>query len=108
MDWLANGIPPWATYCAFMLGRLIALDKQPVMHPFGVGKTWRRLFAKIMQKVTGPGATMACQDDQTCAGLKVIIDGAVQRVQAIWDEKSTTEDWGFLLVDKKNAFNEIN
>ena len=36
------------------------------------------------------------------------IDGAVHGVQAIWDTKPTIEDWGFLLVDTKNAFNEIN
>ena len=28
VDWLANGSPPWAAYCAFMSGRLIALDSQ--------------------------------------------------------------------------------
>ena len=27
VDWLANGSPPWADYCAFMSGRLITLDK---------------------------------------------------------------------------------
>ena len=25
LDWLANGIPPWAAYCAFMSGRLIVI-----------------------------------------------------------------------------------
>ena len=51
---------------------------------------------------------MAYQDDQLCAGLKVGIYGTVYRVQAIWDKNLTTEDWGFLLVDANNAFNEIN
>ena len=57
-----------------------------------------------MLKVTGPEATMASQDNQICAG----IDGMVHGVQSIWDENLTTEDWIFLLVDAKNAFNEIN
>ena len=61
-----------------------------------------------MINVTGPEATMACQDDQIFAGLKALIDGAVYGVQAIWDEKSTTEDWELFLVDAKNAFNNIN
>ena len=61
-----------------------------------------------MLKVTGSEATMACQSDQFCAGLKAVIDGAVHRVQAIWDENSITEGWEFLLVDAKKAFNEIN
>ena len=62
-DWLANGNLPWAAYCAFMSVRLIAIDKQPGVRPVGVGETWRRLFAKIILKVVGPEATMACQDD---------------------------------------------
>ena len=61
-----------------------------------------------MIKFTVPEATIACRYDQLCAGLKAGIDGAVHGVQDIWDENSTTEDWGFLLVDKKNSFNEIN
>ena len=53
-----------------MSGRLIALDKQPGVRLVGVGETWRRLFANIVIKVTGPESTMARQDDQLCAGLK--------------------------------------
>ena len=51
---------------------------------------------------------MACQDDQLCAGIQSGIDGTVHIGQAIWDGNSATEDWGFLLVDEKNAFNKIN
>ena len=69
---------------------------------------WRRLFDKITLKVTGSEATMACQDDQLCAGLQERINGAIHRVQALWDENSSTEEWVFLLVDAKNAFNDIN
>ena len=61
-----------------------------------------------MIKVTGLEETMEFQDDQLCAGIKPGIDGPVHRVQAIWDEKLTTEDWGFLLVEAKNVFNNIN
>ena len=61
-----------------------------------------------MLKVTGQEATMACQDDQLCVGLKAGIDGAIHRVQALWDENWTTENWGFLLVDARNVFNDIN
>ena len=31
----------------------------------------------------------------------------IYRVQTLWDKNSNTKDWGFLLVDAKNAFNEI-
>ena len=65
-------------------------------------------FSKIVLTVTGPEATMVCQDDQLCAGLKAGINGAVHKVQDIWDEKPTMEDWGLFLVDANNVFNNIN
>ena len=37
VDLLSNESPPWGAYCAFMSSRLIALDKQPVVHLFDVG-----------------------------------------------------------------------
>ena len=37
VDWLANGSPSWVAYCAFMLGCLIALDKQPDVRLVGLG-----------------------------------------------------------------------
>ena len=86
VDWIANGSTPWSDYCAFMSGRMIALDKQPFVCPVGVGEMWRRLFAKIVLKFTGPEATMECQDDQLCAVIKAGIDSAIHRVQALWDK----------------------
>ena len=91
-----------------MSGRLIALDKHPVVRLVGVGEMWWCLFAKIVLKVTGPEETMVCQDDHLCAVLKAEIDGMIHGVQAQWDKKSSTDEWGFSLVDAKNAFNEIN
>ena len=85
-DWLANRSPPWASYCAFMSGRLITIDKQPDVCSVEVGETWRHIFAKIVLKITGPESTMACQDKQLCAGLKAGIDGAVHGVKPIWDK----------------------
>ena len=100
VDWLSDGILPWAAYRAFMSGHLIALDKNPGVRPVGVGETWRGIFSNIVLKVTGPEVTMACQDDQLCAGLEVGIDGMFHRVQAIWDKNLTMNDWVFLLIDK--------
>ena len=72
--------------------RLIALEKQPGVRPVGVGETWRRLFSKIILTVKGLEATMVCHDDQLCAGLKAGINGAIQGVQALWDENSFMEE----------------
>ena len=55
----------------------------------------------------GPEATNACHYDQICAGLKAGVDGDVHKVQAIWDANLYMEDWRFLMVDAKKAFNEI-
>ena len=51
---------------------------------------------------------MACQDYHLCARLKAGINGAIHGVQALWCDNLSTEEWGFLLVDAKNAFNKIN
>ena len=90
-----------------MSSRLVLLDKQTGVRPVGVRETWRHIFSKIVIKVTGPEATMTCQHDQLCSGLKVGIDGAFHGVQDIWDENLTTEEWRFLLVDADIAFDEI-
>ena len=91
-----------------MSGQLVVLDKQPGVRLVVVGEMWRRIFDKILLKVTGPEATIECYNDQLCAGLKAVIDGAIHGVQALWDENSSTKEWGFLLVDAKNTFNKIN
>ena len=87
---------------------MIALDKQPGVHLVGIGETWRSLFVNIVLKVTGPEATMVCQDDQLCSGFKVVTNDAIHRVQALWDKKLSAEEWGVLLVYAKNAFKKIN
>ena len=99
VDWLSNGSLPWASYSAFMFGRLIALYKQPGVCPVGVVETLRRLSSMIVLKVTGLEATMACQDDHLCAGLKEGINGVIHGVQALWDKNLSAEEWGFFLVD---------
>ena len=63
-----------------MSGRLIDIDKQTGIRPVGVGEMWRRRFSKILLKVTGLEATMACQYYQLCSGLKAVIDGAIHGV----------------------------
>ena len=51
---------------------------------------------------------MMFQDEHLCDGPKPVIDSTVHGFLYIWDENSTMEDWGFLLVDANNAFNDIN
>jgi len=106
--WLANGFPPWAAYRALMSGRLLALDKCPGVRPIGIGETWRRAIAKCVLHVAGKEASASCGVDQLCAGLQAGIDGAIHAMQHEWDIHHMEENWGFLLIDARNAFNELN
>ena len=87
---------------------LIALMKRPVIFPVSVGEMWKCLFAKYVLRATVPEATNEFQDEHICSHLKVGFDRAVHGVQYIWGANSSTEYWGFLLVDTNNVFNKIN
>ena len=108
VEWLGNGRPPWAVYQALMSGRLIALNKQPGIRPVGVGETWRRMMAKCLLKVAGPEAKTACGTTQLAAGLEAGVEGAIHAMRVLWEDHKKEEDWGFLLIDARNAFNEEN
>ena len=47
-EWFANDRPLWAAYNALITGRLIGLDNQPGIRPFGTVDTWRRCFTKYV------------------------------------------------------------
>jgi hypothetical protein len=46
--------------------------------------------------------------DQLCAGLEAGIEGGIQAMHLLRDQHASEEEWGFLLVDARNAFNEGN
>ena len=105
-EWLGHGRPPWAAYRELLNGRMIVLDKQPGIRPVGVGETWRRLMAKGLLWVTGPEAKDACGTLQLAIGVEAGTEGAIHAMYFLWGEHSLEEDWGFLLIDARNAFNE--
>ena len=106
--WMSNSYPPWAAYRALQWNRLVALGKNPGIRPLGIGDIWRRLLAKCNLAVSGPAAKDACGADQLCAGLSAGIEGAIHGMSQTWTESDAIDRWGFLLVDARNAFNEIN
>ena len=108
VKWFGNGRPPWVAYWELMSGRLIALVKQPGIEPVGVGETWRRMMAKCLLRVSGPEAKAACGTTQLAGVLEAGIEGAIHTMRVLWDEHKKEEDWGFLLIDTRNAFNEEN
>ena len=91
-----------------MYGHLIALDNCLGIFPVEVSEAWRRLFAKCVLWITKPKATNKYQDDHIYAGLKVVIDRAIHRVQDIWDANLSTVYWGFLRVYLNNLFKNSN
>jgi len=106
--WLANDTPPWAAYRALMAGHLLALDKCPGIRPIVSREIWRRTLAKIILEVAGGAAKDACGTDQLCAGLEAGIEGGIHAMKLMWDIHHMEEEWGFLLIDACNAFNELN
>eukprot|EP00957_Ditylum_brightwellii_P140455 10701302-Ditylum_brightwellii.AAC.1 len=106
--WLANTRPAWAAYRVLVAGRLIALDKCPGVRPVGVGEILLRMMGKCIIAVCGEDATQACGIQQLCSGLKAGIEGAVHTMNQLWVEHADEENWDILLVDAKNAFNQIN
>ena len=108
VEWLGNGRPPWVAYRALMSGRIIALDNQPGIRPVGVGETWHRMMTKCLLKVAGPEANTACVTTQLAGDLEAGIEGAIHEMRVLWEEHKKEEDWGFLLIDARNAFNEEN
>eukprot|EP00978_Attheya_sp_CCMP212_P041079 scaffold231101_cov38-Attheya_sp.AAC.1 len=89
-----------------MACRLLSLNKWPGIRPIGVGEVWRRLITKVNLMVTVEAAKAVCGDNQLCVGLEAGVEGAIHAMRLIYEDHKMEEDWGFLLVDASNAFNE--
>ena len=100
--------PPWAAYRSLQTGRLIALDKSPGIRPIAIADVFYRLIAKVILHICGDEAKEACGTDQLCGGLEAGIEGCIHAMRTIWDLNNHNDDWGFFLLDAKNAFNNGN
>jgi hypothetical protein len=107
-DWMANETPPWAAMRAMLACRFLALNKWPGIQPIGIGEVWQRLTTKVVLEVTVDTAKARCGDNQLCVGLEAGVEGDIHAMRLIWEEHKMEEEWGFLLVDARNAFNEGN
>jgi hypothetical protein len=86
VDWLSNGLPPYAAYRAVNMVHAVALDKSPGVWPLGVGKVWMRLWSDCSHMKTKAVATSACGNTQLCAGLQTGIKANLHAVWAIWPQ----------------------
>ena len=66
------------------------------------------MMAKCLLKLAGPEAKTTCGTTQLAGGLEAGIEGAINAMHVFWEEHKKEEDWGFLLNDARNAFNEEN
>jgi hypothetical protein len=65
MEWLSNESPSWATHRAFMCRRLVALNKQPGVHPMAIGEIWHQCIAK------GDLAGLGAQAKGSCGSVQL-------------------------------------
>ena len=65
-------------------------------------------MAKCILRVAGTEAKAACGTTQPAGGAEAGVEGAIHAMHVLWEEHQTEEDWGFLLIDAHNAFNEEN
>eukprot|EP00978_Attheya_sp_CCMP212_P001429 scaffold3002_cov64-Attheya_sp.AAC.2 len=98
----------WAATRAMLACRLLALNKWPGIRPIGIVEVWQRLSTKVVLEVTVNAAKARCGDSQLCVSLEAGVEGGIHAMRHIWEEDKMEEEWGFLLVDARNAFNEGN
>ena len=59
-------------------------------------------------RVMGKEDNAACGTEHLAGGLEAGIEGGIRTMCLLWSQNSEDEDWGFLLVDTRNAFYEEN
>jgi len=65
-------------------------------------------MGKCVIELAGAQAKDACGSLQLCTGMEAGIEGAVHASTSMCSDFEDDYEWGFLLIDAKNGFNEIN
>ncbi|CAB4027672.1 Hypothetical predicted protein, partial [Paramuricea clavata] len=65
---------------AYKACRLIPLDKNPGVRPFGVGEVLRRIVGKVILSVIKPEVMSSARKLQLCAGPAVGCEAAVHAI----------------------------
>ena len=66
------------------------------------------MLEKCMLVVRGVEAKEACGTDQLYGGREAGTEEGIHMVRLLWQQNAHDEDWGFLLIDSRNVFNEEN
>ena len=90
---------------AFIACRLTPLDKMPGVRPIGVCEVARRIIGKAIMWVVKEEVQLAAGSLQLCAGQPGGIEAAIHAVHKLYEDSNTE---AVLIVDARNAFNELN
>ena len=88
-----------------MAGRLIPLDKNLGLRPYGVGKILRRIAGNVVMKVVKEDIKKEAGCLQFCADQKAGCEADIHAMHKI-SESNKTE--AILIVHAENGFNSIN
>ena len=66
------------------------------------------MMSKCLLRVARPEAKAACGTNQIAGVVEAGIEGAIYAIRVLWEEHNQDEDWVFLLIYGRNAFNEEN
>ena len=88
-----------------MVCRLIASNKNPVVHPIGVCEVVRDIIAKACLSVVTENILKATGSRKLCAGQIAGAEAAVHAMHSVFKQSDTE---AMLLVDASNAFNSLN
>ncbi len=75
LDWFLNMLLPWVAYHPLMAWHLVALDKQPGVHPVRNGEIWQCLYAKLVVEQAREQTRLPRSSLQLCVGLEARIKG---------------------------------
>ena len=90
---------------ALIACRLIPLDKHPGVRPIGVCETVRRIIGKAIMSIVAQDVRQAAGPLQLCAGQPAGSEAAIHAMSTIFHDASSE---AVLIVDAKNAFNQLN
>ena len=88
--------------------RGLALNKFPGVRPIGIGNIECHFIAKCVIAEASLAATQAAGTTQLAVGLPAGIEGAIHAAYQHWDAQAIEPNYGFLMVDAKNSFNQLD
>ena len=65
-------------------------------------------MTKCLLWVTEQEEKATCGTGQLANGAEAGIEGGIHAMRLLWQDYSQEYDWGFLIIDARNKFNEEN